>query len=172
MSKTKCLLLTTNDRRQFFTRPEYLPQLVEFSNTFDVQMSIVQVESPRLLELNCLAPAICEHAPQAPINVEIVEQIRPDNIQLYVESAQIEIATPAVPARPKREKKPKDVIRADIRKTFARGDIVDVKQLSKKYQRYRFKLCTFSNHVKKVRDQLALEGQATCKVAKGQYQIA
>lgn len=55
----KCLLIETKDKRQFFTHEKNLVQLIEFSKTFDAQMSIVKLEKGTVLELEELVPAIC-----------------------------------------------------------------------------------------------------------------
>lgn len=174
MVKKRCLLLTTHDKRNFLTHTEYLPQLVEFSNTFNVSMSIVQVEEPTLLDLEKLAPAICGPAQPQP-SMELETELRPDNIQLYMQAADAEVIPTAVPDKPKKDKKrkekPKEVIRTDIYNIFTQGEVVDVKQIAKKYNKFKFKLCTFSNHVKHVRDKLRKEGHEINKLKPGRYQL-
>ena len=56
----KCLLLETKDKRKFFTHEKNFLQLIEFSRTFNAEISVVKMEQTELLDLKDLAPAICD----------------------------------------------------------------------------------------------------------------
>jgi hypothetical protein len=53
-------MITTSDDRNFFTAKEHLSQLSEFSNLFNVQLKIVDVEKDCLLSLEDLSKALCD----------------------------------------------------------------------------------------------------------------
>ncbi len=56
----QCLMIKTKDKRKFFTAEEnYLP-LLEFSKLFKAEMSIVKVRDAEILDLEQLAPALCD----------------------------------------------------------------------------------------------------------------
>lgn len=58
----KCLMIKTQDHRQFFTEEDNYIPLIEFSKTFKAEISVVRlVEPTQLLNLAELAPAICDH---------------------------------------------------------------------------------------------------------------
>ena len=52
-------MIKTKDNRKFFTHEKYLPQLIEFSKTFGAEISVVKIKNSDILDLNDLAPAIC-----------------------------------------------------------------------------------------------------------------
>lgn len=171
--KIRCLLLRTNDDRRFLTRPEYVPQLIEFTNTFGAEMSIVHAAAPNLpiLELDRLAPAICSpnYVPPKLAELEVLEVIRPDTIQLFQE---LDIEEVAVPKKKKETPIQRaETIRADIRGAFLQGNTVDLRGLAKKFKRYHLRLCTYSNHIRTVRDTLIMEGHEIEKAGVGSYRM-
>jgi hypothetical protein len=53
-------MIKTKDRRKFFTHEKnYLP-LIEFSKVFNAEISIIKAKDAEVLDLDELAPAICD----------------------------------------------------------------------------------------------------------------
>ena len=59
----KCLMLKTRDNRKYFTHEKNYDYLIEFSRTFGAEVSVVEVEEAEVLDLEELAPAICDCDP-------------------------------------------------------------------------------------------------------------
>lgn len=55
----KCLMLSTKDNKKFFTHKKNLPELLEFSKLFGIEISEVKSENAEILELDQLAEAFC-----------------------------------------------------------------------------------------------------------------
>lgn len=170
MRKVKCLLLKTKDNRRFFTKPDNLPQLIEFSRTFGAEMSIVRVEPLNLpiLNLSKLAPAICDPRYDTPVNeIETIDVWPSEALRL---TRRRKRKTHRTRTR-KRQLQLAKVIRSHIRKTFLRGSVVDVVSIIQKFKKYNLKLCTISNHLRFVRDQLVVEGREITKMGVGKYKL-
>jgi len=56
----QCLMITTSDDRNFFTSKDNLSVLSEFSNLFNTQLKIVDIEEKSLLSLEELSKALCD----------------------------------------------------------------------------------------------------------------
>ena len=69
----QCLMIKTKDNRKFFTHEEYFPQLIEFSKTFGAEISIVKIQDNNILDINDLAPAICNGNYKNEANYELVK---------------------------------------------------------------------------------------------------
>ena len=152
----KCLLLTTKDKRNFFTRVRNLPQLVEFSKTFGAEISVVKTKDPPILDLIELAPAICNPNYAEPENeFEILERKIPVKIKSRKNTVKVA-----------------EQIRAHVRKALLDGRIVHLHRVAKRFEKQQLSHTTFSNHIRKVRDELILDGYNVIKVKPGQYQIA
>lgn len=64
-------MIRTKDNRKFFTYEENLPELLEFSKIFEAEISIVKIKDTNIcLDINQLAPAICNACYQNPIKPE------------------------------------------------------------------------------------------------------
>lgn len=152
----KCLLVTTKDKRKFFTPVKNLPQLIEFSKTFGAEVSIVKTKDAPILDLIELAPAICDPNHVAPENeFEIIERKIPVKIKSRKNAMQIA-----------------ERIRAHVRKTLLNGRIIRLHSVAQQFEKQQLSCTTFSNHIRKVRDELILEGYNVIKIKPGQYQIA
>ena len=68
----QCLMIKTKDNRKCFTHEKYFPQLIEFSKTFGAEISIVKIKDNNVLEMNDLAPAICDANYKNDENYELV----------------------------------------------------------------------------------------------------
>jgi hypothetical protein len=55
----KCLMLSTKDNKKFFTDKKNLPELLEFSKLFGIEISEVKIQDAEILELDQLAIAFC-----------------------------------------------------------------------------------------------------------------
>jgi len=151
----KCLLVTTKDNRNFFTPVKNLPQLVEFSKTFGAEISVVKTKDPPILDLIELAPAICNP-----------HYVKPEN-----EFEIIELKIPAKKRSRKNAVKTAEQIRGYIRKALLDGRIIHLHQIVKRFEKQQLSPTTFSNHIRKVRDELILEGYDVRKVKPGQYKV-
>jgi hypothetical protein len=157
MMNTRCLMIKTKDKRKFFTHEKNFPQLIEFSKTFKAEISLVQVVDPTILELAQLAPAICDANFVAPPvqDCELIE------IKMAVEP------------RKNRGKilRLASQIKSFIQKKFLKGEVVALRDLRRRYKRYNLSVPCLSNHIARVRQELAVKGKAVERVGAGKYQI-
>lgn len=74
--KNQILMVETNNKK-FFTHKKNYTQLIEFSKTVDAEMSIVKVDDVVILDLQELAPAICNanFQQKQPKKIEIIEKL-------------------------------------------------------------------------------------------------
>jgi hypothetical protein len=148
-------MIQTNDRKKFFTHEKNLPQLIEFSKAFNAEISIVQILNEKeILELEELAPALCEKKSQNQTEYEII------NLLLKTKEDRHTIL-----------KRAKD-IKDDIKKSLIKGQIVSLKDLSKKYSKYKITTACLCNHFKQTRQELESQGYKCVKVGGGKYKIS
>lgn len=147
--KKKCLLVKMKDQRKFFTYPKYYKELVEFSNSFGVELSIIKADNPVILSLNELAPALCS----------------PD-VQ-YSASFKAEKPVKIIGARTSAAQR----IRQYVRETFLKKEIVTLQTTAKKFKEENLTLACFCQHIAKVRDSLTQEGYKIVKIGGGKYQM-
>lgn len=59
---TKCLLIETSDKKQYFTLIKNKKQLKEYCKAFRAKMLIVkaEIEKEQILDLEKLVPALCD----------------------------------------------------------------------------------------------------------------
>ncbi len=147
----QCLMIETKDHKKFFTHEKNFPQLIEFSKTFNTEISKVQIPSEvEVLELEELAPAVCEKKSQK-IEYTILETIKHRSKRKGILS---------------RAKK----IQKHIQQTLLSGKIVSLKELNKKYK--GLTSACLCNHFKLTRENLRLQGYGFIKVGGGKYRIA
>lgn len=147
----QCLMIETKDRKRFFTYEKNFPQLIEFSKTFNAEISKVQIPSEaEVLELEELAPALCEKKSQK-VDYEVLE------LKFCPKIARHKILS--------RAKK----IQYYIHKKLVGGHIVTLKELTKKFEGLTSAcLCT---HFKLIRQDLESQGRLFEKVGGGKYRI-
>lgn len=151
----KCLMIQTKDKRQFFTKEENYPELIEFSKTFDAELSIVKAkEEVEVIDLVNLPTAICDcdYKIKKP-EVEIVEVKTLTN------------------KRKNRSKilKTSNKIREYVREQLKSGKPVKLAQIASKFKKYDLTLACFCQHVRAVRQELEKEGHTIEKIGAGQY---
>jgi hypothetical protein len=148
----QCLMIQTNDKKKFFTHEKNLPQLIAFSKAFNAQISIVQVSNEKeILELEELAPAICEKKSQNKTEYEIVEA-----------KVKIKGNRPIILKRAK-------IIKNNIKNNLIKGETVSLKELSQKYN--TITTACLCNHFKQIRQELENLGYSFIKVGGGKYRI-
>lgn len=153
----KCLLITTKDKRKYLTHEKYFPQLIEFSKTFNAEISVVKLEGgepPPPLELEDLAPALCDNNYKGRrFDYEVLEtKIAQEN-------------------RP-RKKILRDAsrIKRYIISRFQMGQVVSLKELRKKFRRYGLTPAALCNHVRRAKAELNCLGYEFIKSGAGEYQ--
>lgn len=150
----KCLLIETKDHRKFFTHEKNFPQLIEFSKTFDATISLVKVEEAPILDLEELAPAICDAAYRKPkVEYQIVERKLAKTIS---REKMLKVAAK---------------IREYIEGRLLSRRTVSLRDVRKRFARYHLSTAALCNHLSHVRRKLEEKGYAVEKVAGGTYCI-
>jgi len=149
----QCLMIKTKDHKNFFTHEKNLPQLIEFSRTFNAEISTVQISSEvEVLELEELAPALCEMKSQK-TDYKILE----------------------IKLRPKEDRR-KILYRArkiqkHIHDSLIKGKTVSLKGLINKYKNQKLTTACLCNHFKLTRDKMESEGYLFVKTGGGSYKV-
>lgn len=145
-------MILTDDRKKFFTHEKNLPQLVVYSKAFSAEISIVQISNEKeILELEELAPALCEKKSQNKTEYEVVE------VKLKPKENRTTIL--------KRAKGIKNTIKTNLIK----GKIVSLRDLAKKYD--KITTACLCNHFKQIRTELESQGHTFTKIGGGKYKI-
>ena len=146
----KCLMIQTKDNNKLFTHEKNLPQLIEFSKIFNAEISTVQIiDENIILDLEDLAPAVCEKKSQK-IEYELIEtKFKNQTRTLILENA--------------------DKVKKYIIKSLLDGNIVSLKDLSKKYK--NLSIPCLCNHFTSIRKTLEKNGHLFIKVGGGKYKI-
>lgn len=149
----KCLMIQTKDNKKLFTHEKNLPQLVEFSKTFNAEISVVQLYSESdILELEELAPAFCEKKTQN-AKYKLIE------IKLKPKYNRNKILNRA------------KSIKKYIKNNLMRGYSVSLKELILKYNKYKLTNACLCNHFKQVRLDLIEKGYLFEKTGGGSYKL-
>lgn len=154
MSKKDCLLITTTDNRNLFTHKKHLSQLVEFSKILGAEISIVKAEDPEILSLEELAPAICDSSYRSRASFQLLERKLPGRMPLrqrFIKSA--------------------TRIRQYIRESFLRGEVVELQEIIRKFNKMQLTSACFCNHLSRVRQELIDEGHTIEKTGGGKYKL-
>lgn len=151
----KCLLIETKDKRKFFTYEKNFPQLIEFSKTFNAQMSIVQLDKGLILELEELAPAICN----------------PEYQKSYSEYEVIEKKTKATNKRPNILNIAKSVS-SFVFNEFQTKKSISLKTLKIKFKQYNLSDSALCNHIRRVKKQMESQGFKFIKIGAGEYECS
>lgn len=147
----KCIMIQTPDQKKLFTYEENLPSIKEFSKLFNAKVSLVEVaEASSILNLDALAPALCERQNQ-------------------------KISYRHIRAKVSRDKKTVSKVAQKIRKyikiKLMQGEIISLKTLTKRYRRYNLTTACLCNHFKQTRSELAQLGYQFKKIGGGKYRI-
>jgi hypothetical protein len=148
----KCLLIETKDKRKFLTHEKNFAQLIEFSKQFKANISLVKTTSSEILELEELAPAICD-ATYKKNNIEY--QIIEDKITC-INSNKV---------------KTSDKIQASLKKQLLKRKSVSLKALKTKYKNFNLSDAALCNIYKKTRESLEQEGYRVVKTGAGEYKV-
>lgn len=143
------------DNRKFFTYEKYYPQLIEFANTFNAEIFVVESEENLpIIEIFDLPAAFCNSAYKTPaLPFEILEtKISRHNVRPII-------------------RKTADEIQTYVMKTFASGGIVSLKDLRSQFASSKLTTVCFCNHVRKAIAILGAQGIETQKVGAGKYKI-
>lgn len=151
----KCLLIQTKDKRKFFTHEKNFIQLIEFSKAFNAEISTVKLEKGSILELEELAPAICDpEYKKTNIQYEVVEEKMQTKDRSRAETLIV-------------AKK----VKKYINEQFEKRNIVSLKELKKKFKQYKLTDATFCNHIRRTKLELEKKGFEFSKLNVGQYRI-
>lgn len=151
----KCLLIQTKDKRKFFTHEKNYVQLIEFSKAFNAEVSIVKLEQGIVLELEQLAPAICDPSYKKPnAQYEVIET------KLATEGrTRTEILKVACK------------VKKYVSDEFHKRNAVSLKELKKKFKRHRLTDAALCNHVRRVKQELEKDGFKFEKIGAGTYKV-
>jgi len=153
-------MIKTKDKRHFFTHEKYFPQLIEFSKTFGAEISVVKVKEDNILDLDELAPAICNGNYRNDTEYELISQ-------KIAQFSSIKTEKPTT----KRRKILK--LAAEVKKyiedKFESRKIVSFKDVSKKFS--NLDKATISNHIARVKKQLISQGCEIQTLKKGSYVV-
>jgi hypothetical protein len=149
----KCLLIETKDKRKFFTHEKNFIQLIEFSKAFNAEISTVKIDKAPILELEELAPAICD-ANYKKCNVEysVIES------KLH-ECKKIENLSIA------------KTIRNYIFEEFKNKKTVSLASVKKQFEKQKISDATIYSHIRHVRLELEKQGYELTKERAGHYRI-
>lgn len=149
----RCLLIETKDKRKFFTHEKNFVQLIEFSKAFNAQISTVKLEEGTILELEELAPAICDPS------------YKKSDVQYKILETKLS----------KENRSRKDILKAAtlikkyVESKFFTRETVSIKELQKKFKKYEFTDAAMRNHIKKIMLDLENKGFRFEKIAVGTY---
>ena len=156
MKDGQCLMIKTKDRRKFFTHERNFVQLLEFSKMFKAEVSVVAVKEAEVLDLEQLAPAFCD-----------ATFVQPQPQELTILEVKLSQTRRNRNSILKSAKK----ITAYIEKKFESGDVVSLKELTKKFKKLNVTLACLCNHISIVRKRLAAEGKQVVKIGGGKYRL-
>lgn len=149
----KCLLIETKDKRKFFTHEKNFGQLIEFSKTFNAEISVVKVEKGQLLDLEELAPAICDASYKKPTAAyQIIE----------TKLSKSGRARPNI-------LKTAEMINKYIIEQFTSRNSVSLKDLKKKFKKYGLSDPALCNHIRRAKKELEKNGLQFVKIGAGTY---
>ena len=146
----KRLMIELKDRRKFFTHPKNLPKLIEFSETFGAELSVVRTcEEP--LDLISLAEGVCDGNPKThKPNFELLE------IKL---------------TRPRKKISHAKTIQKWTKNQLIDGKSIRLCNLIKRYEKYNLTRAAMCGHFSKVRKELVEESFRVKKLGQGEYKL-
>jgi hypothetical protein len=151
----KCLLIQTKDKRKFFTHEKNYIQLIEFSKTFNAEVSIVKLEQGVVLELEQLAPAICDPAYKKPaVQYEVIETKMATESRTRADILRIAYK-----------------VKKYVSEQFRERNAVSLKELKKKFKKHKLTDAALCNHVRRVKQELERDGFKFEKTGAGTYKV-
>lgn len=152
----KCLLIETKDKRKFFTHEKNFVQLIEFSKTFNAEISVVKMDKGPLLDLEELAPAICDAGYKKPqINYEVIE----------TKLGKTGRARPNI-------LKTANKVNKYIVDRFTNRASVSLKDLKKRFKQFELSDAALCNHIRRAKKQLESQGLTFVKTGAGTYRVS
>lgn len=150
-----CLLIETKDKRKFFTHEKNFIQLIEFSKAFNAEISIVKIEEGSILELEELAPALCDPTyKKSKIQYEVIETKISTEKRSRVEILHIA-----------------DKVKKYVNEQFQSRNTVSLTELKKRFKKYKLTDAALCNHVRRVKSELEKQGFKFSKLGAGQYKV-
>ena len=153
----QCLLIKTRDNKKFFTHEKNYNYLIEFSKTFNAEISVVKVkQGTSLLELWEIPKVLCKQTPET----EQEENYRIIKVKMTgkKESRQSIL-----------QKASK--INTYIKEKLVSGESISLQQLRQHFNRYKLSTATLCNHVARVKKELEKKGYKLIKIKAGEYKI-
>jgi DNA-binding transcriptional ArsR family regulator len=154
-------MIKTKDQRQFFTEEEHLPQLIEFSKIFGAEISIVKVDENKIRPLEELPEAICDASYEDQSEYELVK----------IKIAEFKSLAPEAPT------KRKDILAlaAQIKnyivtELLSKGRVTFA-QVEKKFSKYNLSKPTISNHIRRIKEEMAIDGYEVVREKRGEYSL-
>ena len=149
----KCLLIETKDKRKFFTHEKNFIQLIEFSKAFNAEISTVKLESGHVLELEELAPAICDSSyKKSDVQYKVIETKMSNGSRSREEILRVA-----------------EKVKKYVGEQFQKRNTVSLKDLKNKFKKYELTDAALCNHVRRVKSELEKDGFKFLKIGAGQY---
>jgi hypothetical protein len=160
----RCLMIADRSGRRFFTQEANLMPLLEFAKTFSMDLAIVNVADPEILELTDLPKMICDTKTRPVADVEVLEQILPTDesklVHIPLERTRSELI------RTYRE------VRLQIQAWFVKGCILDMKYLRENLEAHELSDTAIRNQFNKVKQEFIDAGWTITSPKKGSYVAA
>jgi hypothetical protein len=159
-------LIKTKDEREFLTHEKNFVQLIEFSKTFGVEISVVKLREPaEIFDLEQLVPAFCttpnkKHKVKK-YNYEVLEVKIP--VVKYIKKNKISNREYILETAKQ--------IRAYIIKEFLSEKVVTLHGIAKRFNKYGLSLSAICNHIRRVKKELDKEGCEIKKIGPGKYKL-
>jgi len=153
----KCLMIETVDHRKFLTHKKNYPQLIEFANTFNAEISSVLAEDAEILELAPLAKAFSNPSYVLKGTFKKLDNIRANS--KAVENDKHNMRNVAAE------------IKQYIHDKFTNGESVSLKHIAEHFNKLQLTKACFCNHIAQVKKDLEKEGFEIKKVSSGTYSI-
>jgi hypothetical protein len=157
MQTCPILMITTN-KRKYFTEATNLPKLLEFAQTFNAELSLIESTEIQLLKYEELAVALCDDSyrtPKESRKAKLLRQIYPINTS-HNRSSMLSNA---------------QVIRAFILNKLQQGEVLKVKDVKSKFGNLKLSDSCISNHITAVRQEMKKSGYNVVRIAPGSYQL-
>jgi Holliday junction resolvase len=151
MSQKICLMLTTTENRKFFISRKYLKQLIDFSENFGCNISIVKTDTKNIKTIQDFIKLLCN-------------QNYTDNNSSYV------IMKKNLQLKKRQNTKAKK-IRDTIEKTFMQNQKTSLEEIKKLFFAENISTSSLSTHFSEVRKKLSIRGIQIEMIKKGTYMI-
>jgi hypothetical protein len=151
-------MVETTDSRKFFTQEKNYPQLIEFANTFNAQISVVEAVAPQVLDMIPLATAISDSTYKVNTEFHVIEtKIKRRQNQKNIKIHKVT--------------NKQQMIRDFILEQFDSGKPVSIFGIAEHFKNYDFGLACYRNHLLQTRKELKANGKIIIKVDIGCYRM-